>query len=407
MGRIAAGTIVNKNYMSFARALARSLGQHHPDVPFHVALADEVEGHFVPEAEPFHHLGLADLGIPDLRRLLFRYPARQVAIAAKPYLLSRLLEGGFDGAIFLDADILVLSDLTEVLRKLDNHSIVLIPHLLQPLEGEARVRRELNILQAGVFNGGFLGVSNTPAAHEFLSWWQRRVYEHCRPAVDQGMHYDQRWLDLVPGFFDGVHVLRDPGCNVAYWNLGERDVRVAGGAVLAGDQPCRFFHFSGFTPDRPLFVSRYAPALTMADIGPAAGIFRRYCALLQAEGYRDSSAWPYAYGHFDNAVPIPDLVRDIYAELGEAADGFGDPFETAPQGSYFHWLTGPAEGSDTSDLPTRLWRKVYERRPDLQAAFPDPAGADRERFRIWAAQRGTIEHAIPPGLAAFEPSRSL
>ena len=38
------------------------------------------------------------------------------------------------------------------------------------------------------------------------------------------MHADQRWLDFVPSYFEH-HVLRDPGVNVAQWNLHERRVR--------------------------------------------------------------------------------------------------------------------------------------------------------------------------------------
>jgi hypothetical protein len=28
-------------------------------------------------------------------------------------------------------------------------------------------------------------------------------------APEEGMHVDELWLDLVPCYFDGVHILRD------------------------------------------------------------------------------------------------------------------------------------------------------------------------------------------------------
>ena len=37
------------------------------------------------------------------------------------------------------------------------------------------------------------------------------------------MFTDQRWIDFVPSFFDH-HILKDPGYNVAYWNLHGREV---------------------------------------------------------------------------------------------------------------------------------------------------------------------------------------
>jgi hypothetical protein len=60
----AACTIVAKNYLSFARVLARSFHAHHPDLPFFVLLADEVDGYFDPAQEPFQLIPFCDLDIP-------------------------------------------------------------------------------------------------------------------------------------------------------------------------------------------------------------------------------------------------------------------------------------------------------------------------------------------------------
>ena len=47
--------------------------------------------------------------------------------------------------------------------------------------------------------------------------------------------------------FATTAVLRDPGLNVAYWNLHSGTYRgPADGSVQVGDRPLRFFHFSGF-----------------------------------------------------------------------------------------------------------------------------------------------------------------
>jgi hypothetical protein len=36
-------------------------------------------------------------------------------------------------------------------------------------------------------------------------------------------------MDLAPGLIPSLFVLRDPGYNVAYWNLSSREVRRADG----------------------------------------------------------------------------------------------------------------------------------------------------------------------------------
>jgi hypothetical protein len=328
VNHVAVGTIVAKNYLSFARVLGRSLREHHPDVPFFVVLADQVEGTFDPAAEPFQVVPLEALEIPDLRRLCFRYSRQQVGVAAKPYLLRYLLGRGFAAAVFLDADILVVGPLDPLLT--DRHSIVLTPHLLEPLTERQRIDRELRILQSGVFNGGFLGVSETPIGHRFLAWWANRLNTHCRLAVGDGMHYDQRWLDLVPAFFDDVCIIRDAGCNVAYWNLPERGA------------PIRFFHFSGFDPDKPSVVTRFAPVLKFEAVGPASALFQRYVRLLEQDGYTTTRSWSYAYDRFDNGVRIPDLARRMYLDLDGAADAFGDPFQVSGRTATFTGSTIPS-----------------------------------------------------------------
>ena len=128
--------------------------------------------------------------------------------------------------MFLDADILVVDELTPLLDAIAQHAIVLTPHLLDSLSGPEAVARELNILQSGVCNGGCIAVSQSDSARRFLSWFADRLRTHCCHDRGQGMHFDQRWLDLVPALFDDVHMLRDPGCNVAYWNLPERNVLI-------------------------------------------------------------------------------------------------------------------------------------------------------------------------------------
>ena len=72
---------------------------------------------------------------------------------------------------------------------------------------------------AGVFNSGFVAVGQS--GRPFLDWWASRLRRDCLFCEPMGVHADQRWLDFVPSYFDH-HVLRDPGINVAQWNLHER-----------------------------------------------------------------------------------------------------------------------------------------------------------------------------------------
>ncbi len=326
---IAIGTIVAGNFLASARVLVRSIRTQHPDVPVFVLLVDELPAHIDLSAELFQVVRLHELGIPQLDRFLFSHTRTEAAIAAKPYLLAHLLDRGFRHVLFLDPDTLALGPLTPLLQHVADHAVTLVPHLLQPLAGPDRAARELNILLSGTFNGGCLGISRSPAARHFLTWWQQRLQRHWWSDVPAGLHHDQRWLDLVPVFVEDVGIFRDPGCNVAHWNLPERDATA-----------CYLFHFSGFDPATPDVVTCYNTRLAMHTLGPAAELFVRYARLLHEAGHRDTCVLPYAWGTFDNGAPITDAMRRRYRALGDTAARFGNPFVTSGSDSAIAWLGG-------------------------------------------------------------------
>ncbi len=276
-GDIAVATIIAKNYLAHARVLVNSVRRFHPNIPLFVLLIDRADGYFDPssEAVPF-------LEYPAAR--IHGSSVKQIASAGKPYLLETLLGQGFHTVLFLDPDVQVLGDLEPLFSQAAQHSITLTPHFVRPPETEDSTERELHILQSGVFNAGCVGVTNTPSGRRFLAWWEDRVENRCAWEVASGLYFDQRWLDLAPVYFDDVVVVRDPSYNIAYWNLPERDV----------DQ-CRFFHFSGFDPDRPDRLTRYA-SLDMSSAGAAARLFADYAELLRTAGHDDISHWPFGGG---------------------------------------------------------------------------------------------------------------
>jgi hypothetical protein len=392
--RIAGGTVAAKNTLASARVVAQSFAEHHPAVPFFVLLADEVDGYFDQAQEPYERLFLQDLDIPDPARFRFGLAQQPLSYAATPYLITKLLDLGYDRVLFIKQESLVLGNLASTVSTLPEGGIALTPHLLAPLEGSDAKKRELNILLSGVFNAGFIGVAAGGGSRRFLSWWQDRVYNHCRRAVAEGMHYEQRWLDLAPGYFEEVRIVRDPGVNVAHWNLPDRRVSATTAAVRVDGRACRLFRFSGFDPHRPDAATRYSARLLISTLGDAGIVFGRYRDALLDAGWTESRTWPYAYGCFDNGVPIPDVARLIYLQLDDVAR-FGDPFVTDGRETFFHWLT---EAVDGKDRPSRLWFAVYEQRPDLQTAFPEVLGSNRADFLQWTGSFGATEYAIAEAL---------
>src|SRR5438552_17351183 len=105
-------TIISKNYLAQARALAESLEQTNPGVPMFVLLVDRVDGYLDPQAEPFTLIELEQLPINDLPRFCFQYSVLELSTASKPFLLDYLFKHfGFRKSVYLDPDIFVFVSL--------------------------------------------------------------------------------------------------------------------------------------------------------------------------------------------------------------------------------------------------------------------------------------------------------
>jgi hypothetical protein len=383
--------------------LADSLAARHPGVELRVLALDAL-GPAFPSGDP-RVVPVESLSGEPVRAILFGYEESEAAVALKPVWIEHLLARTQRPVLFLDADTWVTDSLEPLFAAARRAAWTLTPHRIAPARGEAAAPRELRLLCAGTFNGGVVGAGRGAATRQVAAWWRERVTERCDIDFARGLHHDQRWLDLIPGFLPGTAILRDPGINVAYWNLDERPLArppgeggVEGGGWTAGGAPLRLLHFSGFDPRLPERQTRHC------DFGVApdplfAELARAYVERLRARGYEALADRPAPRERFSNGVPVPIAARRLYRELGEAAKRFGDPFDAARPASFFAYLRSPLPGDEAAARPiSRLLDAVHRGRADLALAFPDPRGADRDGFLDWAAASGVRERAVEPEL---------
>lgn len=368
---------------------------HHPALRSFVLIIDPFDGYVDPDREPFEVVRLSDLSIQDTPSLCMRYSLTELATAVKPYLLEYVFDRlACRSLLFLDPDILVLNTLQPLYERLRDRSILLTPHITEPIEDDAS-QDERVFLQGGLYNLGFLGLSATKTTRRMLSWWKRRLRTACVLRPDKGLFVDQKWMDLVPLLFDHVELVTDPGYNVAYWNLHERRIQLRPKPRVNG-KPLRFFHFSGYDPHRPETLSKYQDRFVMSRNGAARRLLAMYRNFLLDEGYTESSRWPYAHDYFDNGVRITPIMRDLYESLGERQRWFDNPFDTRSERSFFRWMNAPVNGGrsgppSVSNLLYYLWSS----QPYLRGAFRWIAGRDREPFLAWVARH--MNSCLPPG----------
>lgn len=263
--KVAVYTSFTFSYLAKARVLAESLKKHHPDWDFYALMTDQTpEGiEFNVSNEPFDYvLWSKDINIPNFDEWIKTHNIVEACTAVKGPALQYLCEQGYDHVMYLDPDVAVFDSLSPLIEILKDKEIILTPHQLTPEDKDDKTAiwdNELCSLTHGVYNLGFVAINSKGEGYRFAKWWADRLYQYCREDIPNGMFTDQRWCDLVPAFFDGVQVLRDPGYNVASWNLSQRKIRFTEeGDITVNDAPLRFFHFTKLGPVGRKMTERYA-----------------------------------------------------------------------------------------------------------------------------------------------------
>lgn len=410
MGKTCFFTIVSNNYRHFARTLAASVRAQSPDVDAFVAVCDGPPSARDPR-DAATEIAVRDLGLPRFDRFTFQYTILELNTAIKPWVFAALFARGYERVIYFDPDIRLYGPVAPVLARLDDADIVLTPHLTGRLDDGGHPS-ELAILQSGSYNLGFIALNRTQTTREFVAWWQGKLARDCVVDIARGLFTDQKWIDLVPGMYPRVAIERDPGWNVAYWNLNHRAVtRGSDGRCAVDGRPLLFFHYSGFTPGAALF-SKHQNRYTLDNLPPAVrALADDYAAELVRNGADECRKSPYAFGRFPGGVPIPDLARRCYREEFPPDDPHPDLWTPDGEAFIVDWLNRPAPGHARTPWVTRLAATLYRLRPDIQAAFPDLGGHHGRAYAHWLVEQGTTQEGLPdlfiaPVRAALAGKRS-
>jgi glycosyltransferase involved in cell wall biosynthesis/SAM-dependent methyltransferase len=392
-------TIIAKNYVAHARVLARSFRLAHPEGSCAVLVVDGHEGFLDPAAEPFELIEMDEIGLPDRDRMAAEYDVTELSTAVKPWLLRYLLgREGIDSIAYLDPDILIVDSIAEIGELAARHGIVLTPHFTAPLPRDGRRPSEEDILIAGTYNLGFIALGRGEAADRLLEWWSQRLERHCVIDPANGLFVDQRWIDLVPGIWPQTRLLRDPGYNVAYWNLPTRELETAGAAYLVDGEPLRFFHFSGFDPTTPRRFSKHQDRIEVGSSSALARICGAYAELLLDNGFEEARTWTYGWESLPNGVRLDRVVRSLYREARERDELSGSVFERRGAKRLLAYLNEVPAGRAVS----RYTRAFRDSRTDLQEAFPDLDGADASSFERWLRESAE-DLGISPQLLPAAP----
>lgn len=349
-------TIVSRNYAAQAATLMESLAVQEPAARKIVVATDGP----IPQLGSLAEVIDAREFCPVYDAMSVYYDALELNTAIKPYVFKTLLaDGSTRSATYLDPDIVAFRPLDPVRRGLAQAQLALTPHLTKPLLGPASPNDHV-ILKSGGFNLGFCAARAETKAVDLMAWWADRCEFDCRVDLKAGLFTDQRWMDLSPGLVDSLAVLRDPGLNLAYWNLESRTLAKGRDGWSVDGEPLWFFHFSGFDPARPDILSKHQDRVKVVPGSPLADLLQTYAAALLNNGHQQSRTIPYAHLRF----PSGRLVSPSMRRRALRAAREGKDFSAGLTAAVEAWVDAPDPEAALPGMPdvtrvmSQVWRDV-------------------------------------------------
>ena len=331
--RICCYTSFTLAYVGRALVLARSIKRAHPEWDLCAVVIDEppAESDLDRLTRTFDIVRYPQqLGIPAWRGWLFKHDIVEACTAVKGHVLVHLLEL-YDAVVYLDPDVVVFSPFEGLEESLNRYAVLLTPHQTEPNTTQSFIRdNEATSLLFGSYNLGFLAVKRSPEGLRFARWWANMLHDACYDDIRSGVFTDQKYCDLGPGLFDGVHIVRDPGWNVASWNLSARDIAITRrGDIRVDGRPLVFYHFSKIGQEGDAMTARYGGSNSVVH-----EIWEWYRREIERNEPSDPQEFKWSYGFFGNGVAIDKDARRLYRSRQDLIEAFPDPFADG----YWQWL---------------------------------------------------------------------
>lgn len=145
--------------------------------------------------------------------------------------------GEIEMITYLDSDLLFQSDPEPLFQEMNSAPVAIISHRFPPGEDQAE--------RFGNFNVGWISFRNASEGRACLDDWRNKCLEWCHDREEPGRYADQKYLDLWPEEFS-ARVLRNPGANLALWNVKTHSLRKgADRQLLVDGEKLVFFHCHG------------------------------------------------------------------------------------------------------------------------------------------------------------------
>ena len=343
MKKNVAFTICATNYVGLGKVLEKSIYEHYSDLDFYIIVADEPKDEVRKEFDDNVLIGKEILDYPEQKwyEMAFKYNLTEFCTAIKPASILYFLGKGYEKCIYFDPDIYVYSSLDVIYKKLDEYDAVLTPHKIIPEIDSTSKKDDQELLFAGVYNLGFLGIKVCDLSLLVMVWWKKRLEDKCFMSQGENLFTDQKWMDLLPAFYGNrVWISQHLGLNAAPWNFHERfffeeNWKLKVKSRINSDDKIFdlvFVHYSGYNYKELLkgnVIQNNMKELKLYE--DTVMLMNRY-----GEAFRDGQLEKfidnvYTYNYFEDGKPISTMMRGLYRSYQENTGYSENPFKI---GSY-------------------------------------------------------------------------
>lgn len=292
-------TVCTANYLYQALTMGESLRKTNPDYELIIGLVDELP---VTDFEiSYKIIPISEVQPVNLAGFKGDYTVMEVATACKPvfglYLFEKYSE--LEKLIYFDTDLWITESVEPIIKNLDNFDIILTPHITQPIDLQEQWN-EKQFLNAGLYNTGFVGMKRSENTMKFLTWWKNHLKDYGYYDFCNGMGIDQLCANFVPLFFEKVLIEYSPAYNLAYWNLHERKLSLVNEKLVVNNsENLMFFHFSGYSPDKPELLSKHIKSSKTSKYPVLKSLFAGYNEALLRNHFHFFKTIIPAYGIFN------------------------------------------------------------------------------------------------------------
>jgi hypothetical protein len=316
--KIIAFTICSNNYLAQAKVLAESFLRYNPSHEFVIGLCDRMNNQV--NYLKLNHSEIIEvekLEIEGFNKMVLDYNIVELNTAVKPFFFEYLFKKSeAESIIYFDPDICIYDSIDSISKEMENHNVLLTPHIITPIPLDGLIPNEGNFLNFGIYNLGFLCLKRSYVVIKMLQWWKERMKINCFARVAEGIFVDQLPMNLVPIFFPEVKICLNPGYNMAWWNLHERTLskNANGDYFVNGINPLMFFHFSSYDPCNKGIISLSQTRYKMDKVPFIAELFSEYDKQLTENNFSELKKIPCYFAEIRSDFLKQMHIKQIKAE---------------------------------------------------------------------------------------------